>query len=175
MGTNQDDVCPLPSYIIKREPTLANNPNAQEIYRRRRLEQEMSFAFRILMICGLLGTILLAMFIYCIIKIVRIIIYYKARVRKHMEKQNAALQQIQGGNQMLNRKMDDEIYAGNEDPTLFAENNDEYYKFQDSINKSLSSFKHYNEKLQNYFMKTRDTDAPDKYDRRVLSKESDDW
>lgn len=96
-------------------------------------------------------------------------------MRAQEEKRQKALSKSRGSNTVMDPKYDDEYYVVKEDPNQLAENNDDYYKFQDSINKSLSSFKYYNEKLQNYFMKTRERDAPDKYDSRILVPDNDDW
>ena len=140
------------------------------------LKTETSYAYRILGIFCVIAAVLIALFLYCIVKIISVLSYFYKR-RKAQEKQKKDAVSKSGGiATIVNADNDNEEYASKQlKPGEYAEARDEYYQFQETIDKSLGAFKAYNEKLKDYFATSRDKPPPDQYDRRVFDDANDDW
>jgi len=143
-----------------------------------RLNQEISYAWKVVGTFAAIAFVLVGMFIYCIIKIGISLAYYLKKKKDTTKALNKSLTtSLPGGVNVDDSNQDNEIY---EKRMAEASKNevgekDDYYAFQETINKSLSEYKTLNEKLTSFFKDTRDTEAPDQYDRRIFNRNADDW
>lgn len=96
-------------------------------------------------------------------------------MKQQHEKQQGAMQKLQGSNAVYDSRNDNEIYPPTKDPQDTLSTKDDYQEFQDNINKEMATYKDYNQKLQDYFKKKCDKDAPDQYDKRVILRDNDEW
>jgi hypothetical protein len=144
-------------------------------YLRKRLSGELSYAYRIFGLSVILGIILMGILLYCVLQISKVIIYHRTRLKEQRAKQQGAMQKLQGSNAVYDAKNDDEFYPPVKDAQDKLSSKDDYQEFQDNINKEMSTYKDYNQKLQDYFKKKCDSDAPDQYDKRVLLPDNDEW
>lgn len=140
------------------------------------LVEKIGYSSKVLGVFTILAIILIAMVVYCVVSIIRAIVFFRKRKAEKDIKRKRALAQSSSTSAMLSNENDNEEYTNSrDDPKQYAEAQDDYYKFQDSINKSLNEYKSYNEKLQSFFKSTRNTDAPDQYDTRIFSSSDDNW
>lgn len=138
--------------------------------------EKISYSSKILGAFIFISIILTAMVFYCIVNLIRAFVFFQKRKEEKENKRKRALAQSSSTSALLSNENDNEEYTNSqEDPKQHAEAQDDYYKFQDSINKSLSAYKNYNEKLQGFFKSTRSIDAPDQYDTRIFNKSDDNW
>lgn len=145
---------------------------------RTRLDQEISHAWKVVGTCAAIAFILIGMFIYCVIRIGISLVYYLKKKRDTTKAMNKTLTtSLPGGVNVNDSNQDDEIYEKRTAEASKKEvgDKDDYYAFQDTINKSLSEYKTLNEKLTSFFKDTRNTDAPDQYDRRIFNRGDDNW
>jgi hypothetical protein len=155
----------------------SNLSEAERIdYTRNRLNKEISYTYRILGIFVVIAGILLVMLVYCIIKIIGVILYFRMRKGEKEIEVKKALNKTGATFTLTNSDNDNEEYEYNQlKPNEYAEAKDEYYQFHESINKSLGEYKAYNDKVKNFFETTRDKAPPDQYDRRIFDIKQDNW
>lgn len=146
---------------------------------KKRLEQEVSYAWKIVGVFAALAVILVAMLVYCIIRIIWATAYY---IKRKKDTQAAAKKtltfMLPKGIDLNDSKQDDEIYEGRMAEAARLEagsTTNDYYVFQDTINKSLSEYKSLNDKITDFYKRTRNEDAPDQYDRRIFDRNNDNW
>lgn len=141
------------------------------------LQDNIKYSFKMLCVFLVLALILLALVLYCVISIMRALMFYVKRKQETKKIKRKIAEKSSNTNSIMSSDHDNEEYTNSpdNDPKQHAEAQDDFYKFQDSINKSLNEYKTYNQTLQNLFKTTRDKDAPDQYDKRIFDKENDNW
>lgn len=137
------------------------------------IDLEMQLGYKSLAIYSVVAFILICMFVYCIINIVRIVQFYYSQ-RRALNDATAAIKK--NSNNPQNRMDDNEVYINRAEAAMEAENTDEYLQYTESINKSISEFKTYNEKLKAYYKENKPGEVPkDMIDKTIFANESDNY
>lgn len=133
------------------------------------LHKEVKNATKKLGIFTLIFLVLFVIIVFCIINITKLIVFYFSQRATLRESFKAT------SNNPNNPKDDHEVYQ-NLDDMLNAENNDEYNRYTSQINKSISEYKTYNEKLRKYYKENKPGEKPgDVIDKSVLQREHDNY
>ena len=139
-----------------------------------RIEKHVKMASKTLIIYGVIAMTLLAIFGYCVYNIVDIVQFYNSQ-KQTLQSSTDTKDSRAKTSDPTNPGDDNEHYV-NSDDALNAENNDEYLQYTQQINKSISEFKNYNEKMKAFYRENKPGEsAPDLIDKAVLLKESDNY
>lgn len=142
----------------------------EEIYKK--LPKNINHAMKRVVLFTIIGAILLGIFIYSIVHIVEIIQFYYSQRQKLRDTTDATKQKQ---NNPLDPKNDNNLYF-NVDRSMYAENNDEYKKYTNEINKSIVDFRIYNEKLKAFYEQNRSgAEAKDTIDKGIISSDKDNY
>lgn len=134
------------------------------------LNYEMQNGYKTLMIFLAIAVILFILLAFCIFNIVKIVQFYWSQKRAMADTVK------RGTNNPQNRKDDDETYMNRVEAALEAENNDEYLLYTEAINKSISEFKTYNEKLKAYYKENKPGEAAkDMIDNTIFADNADNY
>jgi len=135
-----------------------------------RLRLEIGNATKMFAIYLVIGFILFVVFIICVTNIVKIVQFYYSQ-RKSLRETSIK----RSTNNLHDPKDDEEVYLSSAQDKI-AENNDEYQRYTEQINKSVAEFKNYNEKLKQYYKENKPGDIPkDIIDKSIINNSSDNY
>lgn len=135
-----------------------------------RLRLEIGNATKMFAMYVLIGFVLFIVLIICITNIVKLVQFYYSQ-RKSIRETSFK----RSTNNLHDPKDDEEVYL-NRNQDQIAENNDEYQRYTEQINKSVAEFKNYNEKLKQYYKENKPGDVPqDIIDKSIISNTSDNY
>lgn len=134
-------------------------------YRHHLMRKEMSFASRVLGFFFFIGSALLGFAIFVIYRLVRILTRYFNQMRRKKTMKNQILNRFREDDRRRERNKQD--YR----PDL-AENNSDYYRYQQGINQLIKQYSDHNKYLRKFF-DARST--PGLINRQILHPQNDDW
>jgi hypothetical protein len=123
---------------------------------------------------GPLFIAILVIIFICLYNVMKIIIFYMKETKNHEANQKRLMMRLKGPNlgtnEYKNTKLDEYIDEGKDEKL-----DDEYSRMTQTIQKSLSEYKDYNQKLSSFYESTKNTTIPDKIDATILSMENDNY
>lgn len=137
----------------------------------KRLENEIRMSTQKLGIYTIIFLVLFGVFVYCIVNVVDLIQFYYSQ-KKSFQQLTVSRKKT---NNPANPADDNEVYLTTSDK-MNAENNDEYKRYTDQINKSIAEFKDYNEKLKAFYKDNKPDESPkDIIDQSIITKDKDNY
>jgi len=135
-----------------------------------RLIQELDDSYKGLFVFAAIALILIGLIIYCIYHLVRILTFYY-----YEKKRMKNLRTPVAKNDIMSDKDDNEVYKKYLEQEN-TNNQDEYVQYTENINKTVSEYKEYNEKLTTYYKENHpEKTAPDLVTKDVADIDLDNY
>lgn len=137
-----------------------------------RVDLELKNSYKTMGVYIAITSLLLGIFIYCIVGLVDIVQFHKSQ-KKGVRDSTAYKSKKNNPN---DARDDNEVYINAKQDAMDAGNNDDYKQFTNEINKSVAEFKVYNEKLKAYYKENKPGEQPqDVIDKSILLETNDNY
>lgn len=163
-------------------PPFSRFNNSYE-FRMSRLNEEMSFATKMLTFFGFLMFFLGSILFYLGTKMTQIIMrYFEMRKVRASKKQN--VEESSGSTRAIyhNPNNDDfgDDYVSKQDRSNFAERKNDYNQFTNAMDQSIKKYKEYNNRVRDFFIKNRldkklDKNMASQIDDTIFDRKYDEW
>jgi hypothetical protein len=114
------------------------------------VDEHLSDSYKTLALFGVLAVIIAALILYCIYRIIDLILFYKQQKRKYHELRKPK------ANNALSTTNDDEPKTSTTESVKY----DDYTLYTKNIQKTIDEYKSYNEKVKNFYKDYRDGQTP---------------
>lgn len=121
---------------------------------------------------SILLLIIILFIIWCIYKIVIVILRWRKRINARALTTQSKLSPMSPSNPLNDPTNDNEVYTGGQAPQTLP---DDYVVYTEAIQNSFKGYADYNQKLTAYYNNVKESPPPDLMDPSVLKPENDDW
>jgi hypothetical protein len=160
-------------------PFKNSHITSSEQLRKTRLNEEISFAKQIIYSFGGIAIFLFSVVIFCIIRLITITRQYFQYKWLQRRRKSDLVERSGSSSQMFKNKENDDFrdQYQNQKDIKYAEEKNEFEKFQTGIDKSIQQYKAYNEKLKKASKNQTQNDGyvSGQIDKDILDREFDDW
>ncbi len=180
-GTDLDDIEFAKCEDLTCCPPPISRFSSSYEFRMSRLNEEMSFATKMLSFFGFLVFFLGSILIYLGTKLTKIIMRYfdirkeRANKKQHVKQSAGSTRAVY--NNPANDNFDDD-YILQQDRSQFAERQDDYNQFTNTMEKSIEKYKEYNNRVRDFFIKNglaKKMDLSSQIDDTIFDKKYDQW
>lgn len=146
-------------------PPAHSHFNTSNQYRQYLLKKEMSWTMRVLSLFVIIAIGIVGTASYMLYKLIKTIINYVKNLNFVQGFKNSVQFENYSNNKYTNR-------LKNNNQEKQAENTNDYYKYQQGINKTIENFTNHNNKLRKIFNKPN---PPGLINENILNKQFDNW